>query len=134
VVEHLHAWKRIALVTDISRCRAEQPAADTNGHIRSDTPDVSRHGLGTADAQICRRNGASDDRAYTRVTPQKGGVNASSPLEGLLNYLQEGTRAYRRYAWNLRIYGPGGSPIRSPSSCVGFASRALTISFARSRG
>src|SRR4051794_10516326 len=39
-----------------------------------------------------------------------------------------------KWASRPEDYGPGASPIRSPSSRVGFAMSAVTISFARSRG
>src|SRR5215211_5908205 len=99
-------------------CLAGQQRADTNGHIRNDTHDVSRRSSTACNSPICRRNCVADDRACTRVTPQnlhgKEAVPGSSPGGGLntckaalfQNYrvpprFRRGLRIERKEAWKL---------------------------------
>src|SRR5207247_707444 len=56
-----------------------------NGHIRSDTHDVSRRSSTACSSPICRRNCVTDDRAYTRVTPRNIEVSVAATTRTALN-------------------------------------------------
>ena len=82
------------------RCPRQQPTADTNGHIRNDTRDVSRRILEASLGPICRKNVAANG---------KEGVDGSSPSEGSAKALQIGASFSRPHLESCQR-APGMEP------------------------